>query len=72
MGNQLETTDRQSKRRGFFDRPAGVDFWMNVLWSWRLNKDEHLWPFAGNTLTLLLRTARLMLPTRRVSEALLR
>jgi len=23
MDNQLETTDRQSKRRGFFDRPVG-------------------------------------------------
>ena len=30
MDNQSETTDRQPKRRGFFDRPAFVDFWMNV------------------------------------------
>jgi hypothetical protein len=30
MDNQSETTDRQSKRRGFFDRPGGVDFWMNA------------------------------------------
>jgi hypothetical protein len=30
MDNQLETADRQSKRRGFFDRPAGVDFWLSV------------------------------------------
>ena len=30
MDKQLETTDRQSKRRGFFDRPGGVDFWMNA------------------------------------------
>jgi hypothetical protein len=30
MDKQLETTDRQPKRRGFFDRPAFVDFWMNV------------------------------------------
>jgi hypothetical protein len=30
MDNQLETTDRQPKRRGFFDRPASVDFWLSV------------------------------------------
>ncbi len=30
MDNQLETTDRQSKRRGFFDRPASLDFCMNA------------------------------------------
>jgi hypothetical protein len=30
MDKQSETTDCQPKRRGFFDRPAGVDFWMNV------------------------------------------
>jgi hypothetical protein len=30
MDKQLETSDRQPKRRGFFDRPAGVDFLMNV------------------------------------------
>ena len=30
MDKQLETTDHQSKPRGFFDRPAGVDFWMSV------------------------------------------
>ncbi len=30
MDKPLETTDRQSKKRGFFDRPASVDFWMSV------------------------------------------
>jgi hypothetical protein len=30
MDNQSETTDRESKRRGFFDGPGGVDFWMNA------------------------------------------
>lgn len=30
MDNQSETTDRQPKRRGFFDRPASVDFLMNA------------------------------------------
>jgi hypothetical protein len=30
MDNQLETADRQPKKRGFFDRPAGVDFWLSV------------------------------------------
>jgi hypothetical protein len=30
MDKQLETTDRQPKRRGFFDRPASVDFFMNA------------------------------------------
>jgi hypothetical protein len=38
MDNYLETTDRRSKRHGFFDRPAGVDFWMNVLSSGRPKK----------------------------------
>jgi hypothetical protein len=28
MDKQLETTDRQPKRRGFFDRPASFDFFM--------------------------------------------
>jgi hypothetical protein len=30
MDKQLETIDRQSKQRGFFDRPEFVDFWLNV------------------------------------------
>src|SRR4051812_21152542 len=30
MDKQLETTDCQPKRRGFFDRPEFVDFWMTV------------------------------------------
>jgi hypothetical protein len=30
MDNQSETTARQPKRRGFLDRPASVDFWMNA------------------------------------------
>ncbi len=30
MDNQLPTTDDQTKRRGFFDRPASFDFWMKV------------------------------------------
>jgi len=30
MDKQLETTDRQPKRRGFFDRPASFDFWLSV------------------------------------------
>ena len=30
MDKQLEKPDHQVKRRGFFDRPAGVDFWLSV------------------------------------------
>ena len=30
MDNKLETTDPQPKKRGFFDRPAGLDFYMNA------------------------------------------
>jgi hypothetical protein len=30
MDNQFETADRPPKQRGFFDRPAGVDFWLSV------------------------------------------
>jgi hypothetical protein len=30
MDNQLETTDPQPKRRGFFDRPASFDFYKNA------------------------------------------
>ena len=30
MDKQLENPDQQVKRRGFFDRPAGVDFWLSV------------------------------------------
>jgi hypothetical protein len=30
MDKQLETTDPQPKKRGFFDRPASFDFWMSV------------------------------------------
>jgi hypothetical protein len=30
MDKESETTDPQSKRRGFFDRPASVDFWLSV------------------------------------------
>ena len=30
MDKQLEKPDHQVKRRGFFDRPYGVDFWLSV------------------------------------------
>ena len=30
MDKQSQTTDRQPKRRGFFDRPAFLDFWLSV------------------------------------------
>ena len=30
MDKQLDPTDPQPKRRGFFDRPASFDFYMNV------------------------------------------
>jgi hypothetical protein len=30
MHKQLETTDPQPKKRGFFDRPASFDFYMNA------------------------------------------
>ena len=30
MDKQLQPPDRQTKRRGFFDRPEFVDFWMSV------------------------------------------
>jgi hypothetical protein len=30
MDKQSETTDPRPKRRGFFDRPASMDFWMSV------------------------------------------
>ena len=30
MDKQLESPDHQVKRRGFLDRPAGVDFWLGL------------------------------------------
>jgi hypothetical protein len=30
MDKQLETADSQPKKRGFFDRPASFDFYMNA------------------------------------------
>ena len=52
MDNYLETTDRRSKRHGFFDRPASVDFGMNVLSSWRLKKASvgNRWPWRATAL----------------------
>ena len=47
MDKELETTDRGSNRRGFFDLPSDVVFWMNVLSATVPNGDNrnHSLPF---------------------------